>query len=93
MVTLILTMILGIIFGRIIRKNKKAGIFSKSIFPIVLVLLFFMGISIGNNKLIMDNLSTLGWEALIITLGALTGTLIGAFCIWKYFFKSKEVTR
>ncbi len=90
MFSLILTLIAGVFLGRIFANNKLIRHIPKLIFPIVLVLLFIMGIAIGSNPDIINNLDTLGLEALIITSGALLGTMGGAYALGKYLFGRKE---
>ena len=89
MLFLILTLISGIVLGRIFRTKSLILKSNKLITPIVLLLLFFMGISIGNNKEIMANFPALGFQALIITFGALAGTIISAFLLEKLIMKKE----
>lgn len=45
---------------------------------LVVVLLFILGAAIGSNAEIMSNLWSLGWEGLLLALGAIIGSLLGA---------------
>lgn len=90
MISLILTLLAGIIVGRLLHDKPFVKFSGKAIFPIVLVLLFLMGITIGTNDRIINNLHTLGIEALIITGGAIAGTLVGAALLWHFVFAKKE---
>ena len=45
---------------------------------LVIILLFVLGASIGSNAEIMDNLWSLGWEGLMLSVGAIAGSLLGA---------------
>ncbi|MEG0949375.1 MAG: LysO family transporter [Bacteroidales bacterium] len=90
MISLILTLLAGILLGRIFRDKPFVKISGKLIFPIVLVLLFLMGITIGTNDEIIANLDRLGIEALIITGGAIAGSLAGAAGLWYFIFAKKE---
>ena len=76
MIKLILTMLAGIIIGKIISHKKTTTLFSKIIFPIVLILLFFMGVAIGDNEVILNSFSSLGMQAFIITMGAVAGASV-----------------
>lgn len=84
-------MICGVLLGRLLSKYGFVKTITQSIFPIVLILLFLMGVSIGTNETIISNLNTLGVEALIITGGALIGTLTGAALLWRFVYNRKEV--
>ncbi|MFP4284434.1 MAG: LysO family transporter, partial [Desulfovermiculus sp.] len=45
---------------------------------LVIMLLFVLGAAIGSNAEIMDNLWSLGWEGLMLAVGAIAGSLLGA---------------
>lgn len=90
MISLILTLLAGILIGRLFRDKSFVKFSGKLIFPIVLALLFLMGITIGTNNDIISNLGTLGVEAFIITAGALIGTLVGAKLLWHFIFAKRR---
>lgn len=90
MISLILTLLAGILIGRIFRDKSFVKISGKLIFLIVLILLFLMGITIGTNDEIISNLGSLGVEAFIITAGALAGTIAGATLLWHFVFAKKR---
>ncbi len=56
----------------------------------IYMLLFFLGIDIGANKTIINNLSTLGLQALAIALAATLGTCLAALFVYKVFFKKER---
>lgn len=91
MIKLILTMLAGIILGKIISHKKTTTLFGKLIFPVVIVLLFFMGIAIGKNDAILKNFSSLGLQAFVITMGAVTGAAIGGFIIYRILLKYNKI--
>ena len=47
-----------------------------------LTLLFLLGIDVGGNEAIIKGLHTLGLEAIIITLAAVTGSVLYAWGLW-----------
>ncbi|TKG91913.1 DUF340 domain-containing protein [Puteibacter caeruleilacunae] len=53
----------------------------------IYLLLFLLGISVGLNDKIMNNLDTIGVKALVITIGALAGSMVCALLVYKLFFK------
>lgn len=77
--------VVGILIGSQIRYEKAPSILSKTLNVIIYVLLLVMGIAVGGNKDIVNNLSTIGLKALIITLGAVIGSCICAAVIYKKF--------
>lgn len=88
----ILVMIAGIFTGVLIhRKNQLIKINDRLITIAIYVLLFLLGISVGLNKTILNNIEILGFQALIITLGAVTGSVLVAWLIYKFFFQYQPI--
>ncbi|MFR0835293.1 MAG: hypothetical protein ACLSG8_03040 [Barnesiella sp.] len=48
--------------------------------------MFFMGISIGNNKEIIHNLGGLGLQAIIIAVASTTGSVLLAWLLFRTLF-------
>ena len=90
MFTIIGLMFGGIAVGYWFRRVGLLQKISKSIFYTILLLLFFLGISVGANETIMNNLDTLGVEALSIAVAATTGSVLTAWAVYVFFFKKKE---
>ncbi|MBN2598173.1 LysO family transporter [Labilibaculum sp.] len=83
-------MILGIGIGLLIGNRPKIikviGVLTSfSIF----LLLFLLGIGVGTNNQIINNLHSIGIQALILTIGAVLGSLICAYFTYTLFFKKK----
>ncbi|WP_421918522.1 LysO family transporter [Marinifilum sp.] len=87
MVTVLLLMTMGIILGLFLGKFPKIikGL-DKMITYSIYLLLFLLGIGVGLNDTIIDNLHTIGWQALILTIGAVLGSLIFAYITYQLFF-------
>jgi len=81
-------MILGIGVGYIFRK-KNLSFISKVITVLIWILLFVLGLEVGSNPQIVSNLGKLGFDALVITVGALLGSIILAALLWKFVNKKK----
>ncbi len=91
MITVLLIMIAGMLIGILFRDNKKViTINEKFTTWAIYILLFLLGISIGTNKTILANLENIGLQAIVITIGALTGSLITALICYNLLFKKKE---
>jgi uncharacterized membrane protein YbjE (DUF340 family) len=90
MITVVLVMSAGIILGYIIR-NKTAIIKfnDKLVLWAIYILLFVLGAAIGTNETIVKNLPTLGFKALIITLGGVIGSVLLGWFTYTVFFRSK----
>ena len=90
MILLILTLLAGMIAGRLLSRRVAAlhAFASRALMPVLLVLLFFMGVSLGANRAVAANLHRLGLEAMLITLGALGGTILFSSWLWRIAFKN-----
>jgi len=81
----------GIIVGFVLRnKHQVVRAVDPMINMAIYVLLFLLGISVGINETIMDNLDTLGTQSLLLAFGAVGGSVVLAFFTYILFFKTKE---
>lgn len=68
----------GIVFGWLTRKIQIFEIIKHLNLPAILALLFMMGLSIGKNREIVDTLTILGGNALLLTICGMAGSI---FCV------------
>lgn len=85
MLLIIGLMVSGIVLGYLFRE-KKLGFIQRLISIAIFALLFLLGVSVGSNAQIMDNLPDIGLDALVITLGAVAGSVLCAWGIYKFYF-------
>ena len=78
-------MVCGIVLGFYFRKRNLKFI-SPLITVAIWILLFLLGLSVGGDPKIMDNLETIGGEALWLTLGAVGGSVLCAWGVYRLFF-------
>lgn len=76
-------MFVGMLTGYLFKKIRVTWI-GKVITVLIWLLLFLLGIDVGSNQMIMNGLHTIGLDALIITLGAVLGSVIGARLLWNW---------
>ena len=81
MLIIIGSMLAGIAVCYLLRKYRLGWI-HKVIIYLVGMLLFLLGIEAGSNPDIMNSLHTLGIEAIIITLGAIGGSILFSWALW-----------
>lgn len=79
----------GVLVGYIMRRIDKITFIGKIILLFIFLLLFSLGISVGKNEMILNNLSSIGVQALIITAGAVAGSIAMTTIIYKKFFKEE----
>lgn len=88
MFTVIGCMLGGMATGFVLRRRNLSWI-GKAITVLIWILLFLLGLEVGNNRQIIEGLATLGIEALIITLTCLTGSCLLAWGLWRWLYKRK----
>ncbi len=91
MFTVLAIMSAGIILGYLVRnKIRLIKYIDHSINIAIYLLLFLLGISVGANKTIMNNLGSLGLKALLLALGAVAGSVGLSYLTYKMFFAAKK---
>ncbi len=89
METVLLLMLAGILIGFAISRFPNAvKANDKLISWAIYVLLFLLGISVGLNKTIIQNLDKIGLQAVIITLGAIGGSVLSLWLVYRFFFQT-----
>ena len=79
MFTVIGIMFAGIAAGYLLRKIEFLQKIGKPISYTILLLLFLLGISVGANKDIVDNLATLGGQAFLLALAGTVGSVLAGW--------------
>lgn len=87
MAPIILFIATGILTGYLLRNSKLIKHNSNMMSGVIMILLFFMGVSVGSNEQVVNNIATIGLDALILTAGGTLGSLFAAKWIYKRFFK------
>jgi len=91
MIPVLLFMTIGFILGYVLRNKSKFILFSnKATTLIIYLLLFLLGIGVGLNKTIVSNMAKIGLQAILITFGAVFGSLILAYLTYTLFFIQKN---
>ena len=80
-------MFLGIGIGYASRNWSILQKTEKTISLTIFLLLFILGVSIGSNSLIVNNLGKFGWQAIILSTSGVLGSLIAARLVLQLFFK------
>lgn len=83
-------MLSGIVIGYFLRNFSGVEKIHKPIFITVILLLFMLGLSIGMNRLIIENLSSLGWQAMLLAIGGTAGSVLLSTLCYQLFFRKEE---
>ena len=86
MLTIVLITLLGIALGYVLRRHRWLQRVEMTIMLTIFVMLFVLGLTVGGNEYVVENLPSLGGLAALIALVAMTGS---AACIIS-FSRSEE---
>ena len=88
--------VIGIMFAGIgigyLLRSYKMGQIGKCITFLIWLLLFLLGIEVGNNQALIKALPTLGVEALIITVFAVLASSLASWGLLKLINKGRKET-
>lgn len=82
MLVVIGLMFSGVALGYVLR-NRNLKFINKVITILIWSLLFLLGVDVGTNQEIINGLLTIGVEALLIAVAAVSGSVLGAMFLWK----------
>lgn len=84
-------MLTGVLIGWVARKHCLK--FLQQIIPVFIwLLLFLLGVEVGDNDAILRGLHTIGIEALVLTLGGTLGSVLAASLLWNVLARGKSET-
>ncbi|HNX24790.1 MAG TPA: LysO family transporter [Spirochaetota bacterium] len=91
MIEILVIMFSGIILGYIFRRRRSIiTIADKLAGWSIYLLLFLLGLSIGNNEMIINNFAQIGFNSILLTISGITGSVLLSFIAYKFFFKKDE---
>lgn len=90
MFTIILLMAAGALTGHLLRHIRLLRQVEKSASLTVFALLFVLGLSIGSNQLIIENLDRFGWQAAVLATAGTAGSILAAALVVQLFFNKKK---
>ena len=94
MLTVLLIMAGGFLAGYLLRNKKQLIKWNnKATLWVIFLLLFFMGVSVGSNAEIMNNLDTIGLRGLELSLVAVLGSVLLSWPVYVFFFKKSNHER
>ena len=90
MFTVIGIMFAGIAVGYLLRRVTLLQQIGHPISYTILLLLFLLGTVVGANREIVDNLTSLGGQALLIAVAGTLGSLVAAWVVYRCFFQERS---
>jgi len=88
MVVILVVLTAGIILGFLMRNHERLIRTADRIMNgTIYLLLFLLGLSVGVNETIISNIHTIGVRALVLTVGAIVGSVIVSYIVSRLFFR------
>ena len=69
--------------GFLLRK-RRLRVVPHAVTVLIWLLLFFLGVEVGENPQVINDISDLGLEALWLSLAGLAGTVFFSWALWKW---------
>jgi len=91
MIEILVIMSAGIVLGFILRKKRYViMVFDKLTNLSIYLLLFLLGLSIGSNKLIINQFDKIGINAILLAVSGTGGSIILSYFAYKFFKRDEE---
>lgn len=90
MLSIFLSIAGGIVAGYFLRNRRFVKHTGVLLSAIIVLLLFFLGISVGTNGQVIHNFASIGWDAFVLTVGGTLGCILCAWWVYVRFFHKKE---
>ena len=91
MITVLILMTAGIIIGWFLHKKEKILKISSELTNwAIYLLLFLLGLSVGTNEKILNNFDQIGYQAILITVFAVSGSVLVSWLTYVLFFRKNE---
>ena len=88
---LVLSLLAGMAAGFALRRKPRVVVGAERLLMwAVFVLLFLLGLTTGLNRQVVRNLHNLGLQALLLTLGAVAGSLLFGWVLYVWAFRGVE---
>ena len=91
MIEIIIIMCAGIFAGTLLRGKKfMLAFLDRLTLAAIYLLLFLLGLSVGTDENIINSFPNIGFTAVILTLSAITGSVVLSWILYLSLFRKKE---
>ena len=89
MLKIVAIMLSGMAVGFLLRK-RQLKVVPHLVTVLIWLLLFFLGVEVGENPQVIEGITSLGLEALWLALAGLAGTILFSWALWKWVSSRKR---
>ena len=86
MLKIVAIMLSGMAVGFLLRK-QQLRVVPHAVTVLIWLLLFFLGVEVGENPQVINGISSLGLEALWLSLTGIVGTVLFSWALWRWVNK------
>ena len=86
MLKVVAIMLSGMAVGFLLRK-RRLRVVPHAVTVLIWLLLFFLGVEVGENPQVINGISSLGLEALWLSLTGIVGTVLFSWALWRWVNK------
>jgi uncharacterized membrane protein YbjE (DUF340 family) len=91
MIAILVVLSAGILLGLLIVEKPKLHLFNNYLLNwAIYLLLFLLGISVGTNREVIQNIGKIGYEAIAIGIFSIAGSVLLSAILFKFLFKQDE---
>ncbi len=83
MLKIVAIMLSGMAVGVLMRK-RRLKLVPHAVTVLIWLLLFFLGVEVGENPQVIEGITSLGLEALWLALAGLAGTILLSWALWRW---------
>ena len=83
MLKVVAIMFSGIAVGYLLRK-RRLRVVPHAVTVLIWLLLFFLGVEVGENPQVINGIRALGLEALWLSLTGIAGTILFSWALWRW---------
>ncbi len=83
-------MIIGVVTGYFMRGRMDGFPLGKVTMAVICLLLFILGLELGRNDMLMENLPVLGIKSFVIAFMTVLGSVVFAWILYRYVVQGKK---
>lgn len=92
MLKIVAIMLSGVAVGFLLRKHRLRVV-PHAVTALIWLLLFLLGVEVGTNRQVIEGITSLGLEALWLSLAGTVGTVLAAWMLWRWISHKKGGAR
>ena len=88
MLKIVAIMLTGMVVGFLLR-SRRLRVVPHLVTVLIWLLLFLLGVEVGTNPQVIEGITSLGLEALWLSLAGLAGTVLFSWALWRWVSRKK----